>query len=72
VGDPGPGLRTGGGALAIKALRDGPLHVKGDLTILAGTGRERWRGTETWLCRCGQSKSKPFCDGSHRAAGFKG
>lgn len=72
VGESGAGVQQGGGTLAIKALRDGPLHVKGNLTILAGSGRERWRGTETWLCRCGQSKNKPFCDGSHRAAGFKG
>lgn len=72
VGESGPGVQDPGGVLAIKALRDGPLHVKGNLTILAGSGQARWRGTETWLCRCGQSKNKPFCDGSHRAAGFKG
>jgi len=51
--------------------KDGPLHIKGNVTIATGSGRERWHGAETWLCRCGQSKGKPFCDGSHGAAGFK-
>jgi CDGSH-type Zn-finger protein/uncharacterized Fe-S cluster protein YjdI len=71
VGDRGAGVQAEGGALAIRPIKDGPLHVKGNLTIVAGSGIERWRGTETWFCRCGQSKNKPFCDGTHRKVGFK-
>ena len=29
-------------------------------------------GTESkWICMCGLSKNKPYCDGSHRGAGFR-
>ena len=71
VGEKGGGLTAEGGALAIKPIKDGPLQIKGNLTIVAGSGLERWRGVETWLCRCGQSKNKPFCDGTHKKVGFK-
>lgn len=59
------------GALRIELTRDGPLHVTGNLEVVTGTGRTVNRVTETWLCRCGHSKKKPYCDGSHRAAGFR-
>jgi CDGSH-type Zn-finger protein/uncharacterized Fe-S cluster protein YjdI len=72
VGERGEGLQSEGGKLTIQPGKNGPLHVSGNLTIVAGSGRERWRGAETWLCRCGQSKNKPFCDGSHRKVGFQG
>ena len=71
VGERGDGLQAQGGPLAIRPIKNGPLHVKGNLTIVAGSGLERWHGAETWLCRCGQSKNKPFCDGSHKKVGFK-
>lgn len=71
VGDKGPGLTAIGGKLSVKPLTDGPLLIDGNLTIRAGSGRSAWQGTQVALCRCGASRNKPFCDGSHKAAGFK-
>ena len=59
------------GPLAVEAKRDGPLRVSGSLEVVTGTGKTVNRVTDAWLCRCGQSKNKPYCDGSHRAAGFR-
>lgn len=59
------------GAVRVEPLRDGPLHVIGNLEVISGTGRTVNRVTETWLCRCGQSGNKPFCDGTHRRVGFR-
>jgi CDGSH-type Zn-finger protein/uncharacterized Fe-S cluster protein YjdI len=71
VGERGDGLKKAeGGTLEIRPQKNGSLQVKGNLTIIAGTGRERWEGVLTWLCRCGHSKNKPFCDGSHKRVGF--
>jgi CDGSH-type Zn-finger protein/uncharacterized Fe-S cluster protein YjdI len=71
VGERGDGLQAEGGKLEMKPLKDGPLQVKGNLTLLAASGLTRWQGVETWLCRCGASKNKPFCDGSHKRIGFR-
>jgi CDGSH-type Zn-finger protein len=58
------------GPLQFTPLKNGPLQVRGNLEICAGTGRTVARITEAKLCRCGQSRNKPFCDLSHLAAGF--
>ena len=59
------------GPLLVDPQRNGPLKITGNLEICAGTGRVVKRIESANLCRCGQSKNKPFCDGSHRAAGFE-
>jgi len=59
------------GPLAVEPQKNGPLKVTGNLEVVSGTGRTVHRVSQTWLCRCGQSKNKPFCDGSHRKVGFE-
>jgi CDGSH-type Zn-finger protein len=66
--------------------KDGPYLVTGSpplsrQTIITDSdgGSEKWQEGETFavqknyaLCRCGQSKNKPFCDGTHTKIGFDG
>ena len=59
------------GTVAITASKDGPLHLVGNVEIVSGTGKTIKRVTDTWLCRCGHSKNKPYCDGSHKVIGFR-
>jgi len=59
------------GALKVEPIRDGPLHVSGNLEVISGTGKTINRVTECWLCRCGQSGKKPYCDGTHKRVGFR-
>jgi CDGSH-type Zn-finger protein/uncharacterized Fe-S cluster protein YjdI len=75
-GEPPTGDRTAmlevrDGAIDIAPQLDGPLAVRGNLEIISGTGRMVARMEAARLCRCGQSRNKPFCDNSHIAAGFK-
>ncbi|HEV2286794.1 MAG TPA: ferritin-like domain-containing protein, partial [Steroidobacteraceae bacterium] len=59
------------GVLAIDPQTDGPLRVRGNLEIVSGTGRAVARVASAYLCRCGGSATKPFCDGTHTKIGFK-
>lgn len=71
VGEKGKGADAVGGKLHIKPLPNGPLILTGNFAILAGSGRTAWHGTQAALCRCGHSRNKPFCDGSHVDANFE-
>ncbi len=56
----------------ITPYRDGPLLVRGDFRLQDQDGNEIDPGRETIaLCRCGKSRTRPFCDGSHKLVDFR-
>lgn len=55
----------------IQALPNGPLKVDGEFQVLKADGTPAETKATAYLCRCGHSKNKPFCDGAHKAAEFK-
>ncbi len=58
--------------VTIRALRNGPYEVRGETSFTDRRGG-KYRGQKDplYLCRCGKSKNKPYCDGSHIKAGFQ-
>jgi CDGSH-type Zn-finger protein/uncharacterized Fe-S cluster protein YjdI len=50
---------------------DGPLYVRGDVEIKDNTGTILLEDNRVALCRCGESRNKPFCDNSHKLASFR-
>ena len=54
--------------------KDGPLHCQGDITLIDDQDSDALlpEADHYTLCRCGGSKKKPLCDGSHEEKGFKG
>ncbi|MEZ5069720.1 MAG: CDGSH iron-sulfur domain-containing protein [Bacteroidales bacterium] len=54
----------------LEVIKGGPLRVQGNFRLVGkdlpdGTGE-----TDIYLCRCGGSSRKPFCDGTHKRTGF--
>ncbi|MEN8214493.1 MAG: CDGSH iron-sulfur domain-containing protein, partial [Pseudomonadota bacterium] len=59
-------------AQAIAVIPNGPLWVTGGVPILRSDGIPLEVRNRVTLCRCGHSKNKPFCDGTHAEIGFEG
>lgn len=53
-------------------IKNGPLKVTGNFKITSTNGTRMDTGNEAYLCRCGGSSNKPFCDGTHKKNGFQG
>lgn len=58
------------GDVEIRVDPGGPLLVRGNVTVLDAEGSPLRDDVRLALCRCGASRRKPFCDGTHRLIGF--
>jgi CDGSH-type Zn-finger protein/ferredoxin len=56
---------------SITPIVDGPYRVRGAIRVIGVDGQSYEARERQTLCRCGQSRNKPFCDGSHWYAGFR-
>lgn len=54
---------------AVSILKDGPIRIKGNFVFKDSSGDITQGEQELYLCRCGGSSSKPFCDGTHKKIG---
>ena len=59
------------GTLKIIARENGPYRLEGPFTLISADRKVTIVASGTALCRCGQSRNKPFCDSSHKAIGFE-
>lgn len=54
----------------ITIMKDGPIVVEGNFTVIGIDGNKMKNMQMTSFCRCGNSHSMPFCDGRHRKTTF--
>lgn len=54
----------------VRIMKDGPIVVEGKFRIIGGDDKELRASVMTSFCRCGNSRSMPYCDGMHRKTGF--
>jgi len=58
-------------SVEITIIHNGPAIIRGKVKITSPDGNIFDECERTSLCRCGRSSKMPFCDGSHKGAGFE-
>jgi CDGSH-type Zn-finger protein len=59
-------------AMRLEFLENGPIRVEGRrFVVRVGEKEEVLERPRVFLCRCGGSANKPFCDGTHKRLGFQ-
>lgn len=56
----------------VTALANGPLMVEGTIHVTKTDGTSEVKENKSFLCRCGHSSNKPYCDGTHKKNNFVG
>lgn len=59
-------------AVKVNVRASGPLAIVGVVEVVDADGNLLSADDRTFLCRCGGSSNKPFCDGTHKRNGFVG
>ncbi len=57
--------------VTMRVKPNGSIRVTGTVDFVDADGNLIESKSDFSLCRCGHSKEKPYCDGSHKAAGFE-
>jgi CDGSH-type Zn-finger protein len=57
--------------IKMRVKENGSIRVTGTVDFVDADGNVVETKTDFSLCRCGHSKEKPYCDGSHKATGFE-
>ncbi len=55
----------------VTIIKNGPIRVKGFFSFKNSAGHAEIKEHELYLCRCGGSANKPFCDGTHKEKGVR-
>ena len=63
---------AGGSPVVVNVKARGPLAVVGRVDVIGPDGTVLETSDRVFLCRCGGSANKPFCDGTHKRVGFTG
>ena len=63
---------SGTGHVTVELQKDGPLKVSGLTAFYNSRGEAITARKTVFLCRCGDSRNRPFCDGTHVQTGFTG
>lgn len=64
-------IEAANGPVEISARPNSPVMFAGKIEVIASDGSRVARTGKSWLCRCGGSGEKPFCDGTHGQLGFQ-
>ncbi|MEK6616793.1 MAG: CDGSH iron-sulfur domain-containing protein [Bacteroidota bacterium] len=56
----------------VTVIANGPLMVEGTITITKTDGTAEVKEQKSFLCRCGHSSNRPYCDGAHSKNNFVG
>ena len=65
-------MTMGDSPTTITPYRNGPYLLRGAFTVVDQDGNEiETKRRVVALCRCGRSQMRPFCDGTHKAIGFR-